>query len=95
MANLEKHRRFARLRKEYASANRAEKTKILDGVCLTFHCRRNDAICLIHPPATPPPKRKKGRPPVYASVDFGKALKKLYLLADQPCSFWKFVHGKG
>jgi len=61
MANLEKHRCIARLQKKYALANRAGKTKILDGVCLTFACHRKDAIRLLNQvPAVPETTRKIG-----------------------------------
>jgi len=86
MANPEKHRCIARLRKKYAAANRKEKTKILDSVCLAFACHRKDAIRALRPSDAPRPPGKTGRPPVYGDDAMLRALKKLYLLADQPCS---------
>jgi hypothetical protein len=86
MANLEKHRCIARLRKKYAAANRKEKTKILDSVCLAFACHRKEAIRALNPSNTPRPAKKKGRPPVYQKDALLRTLKKIYLLADQPCS---------
>ncbi len=54
------------LRSRYARATRPAKARILDEVCATTGCHRKSAIrVLTCPPAAPPSRRRRGRPPLY------------------------------
>ena len=74
--------------KRYRNASRSEKHIILDEFCAATGYHRKHAIRLIRgfKRFTKPHPKPRGPKPVYDSPELLKALKKIWLAANQPCS---------
>ncbi len=74
--------------KRYKNASRSEKHIILDEFCAATGYHRKHAIRLIRgfKRFTKPHPKPRGSKPVYDSPELLKALKKIWLAANQPCS---------
>ena len=74
--------------KRYKNAHRSEKHVILDEFCAATGYHRKHAIRLIRgfKRFTKPHPKPRGPKPVYDSPELLKALKKIWLAANQPCS---------
>jgi len=72
----------------YKKASRKEKTTILDEFCAVCGYHRKHAIRLLrgYKRFTRPKPKKRGRPSHYQGNDILKPLKKIWLVANLPCS---------
>jgi hypothetical protein len=88
MSPKSKKEYLAAIAKRYKESNKAQKQLILNEFCEATHYHRKHAIRLLKGFkrfTTPPPKRR-GPKSVYGSPELLKALKKIWLAANQPCS---------
>ena len=74
--------------KRYKQASKAQKQIILDEFCAATGYHRKHAIRLLRgfKRFTKPQPKRRGPKPVYDSPELLKALKKIWLAANQPCS---------
>ena len=73
------------IQQRYSEASKEEKGLILQEFCEVCKYHRKHAIRLLNHRKRGPTKRP-GRKPVYRSVEFLKALKRIWLATDQMCS---------
>lgn len=74
--------------KRYKQASKAQKRTILDEFCKATKYHRKHAIRLLRgfKRFTKPQPKRRGPKPVYDSPELLKALRKIWLAANQPCS---------
>jgi hypothetical protein len=74
--------------KRYKQGTKAQKSLILDEFCAAIGYHRKHAIRLLRgfKRFTKPLPKPRGRKPIYDSPELLKALKKIWLAANQPCS---------
>ena len=74
--------------KRYKQGTKAQKSLILDEFCEAIGYHRKHAIRLLRgfKRFTKPQPKPRGPRPVYDSPELLKALKKIWLAANQPCS---------
>ena len=85
MSNAAKKEYLIEIRKRYLSANKADKSRLLDELCTVCGYNRKYAIRLISKKDTPH-KKKKGRPQKYYSQAIVDFLKNLWVLTNLACS---------
>jgi hypothetical protein len=79
---------LAAIVKRYKMATKAQKNRILDEFCAATQYHRKHAIRLLRgfKRFTKPHPKPRGPKPLYDSPELLKALKKIWLAANQPCS---------
>ena len=88
MSPKSKKEYLAAIVKRYKNASRAQKQLILNEFCEATDYHRKHAIRLLRgfKRFTKPQPKPRGPKPVYDSPELLKALKKIWLAANQPCS---------
>jgi len=88
MSPQSKKEYLAAIAKRYKKANKTQKHLILDEFCAATHYHRKHAIRLLRgfKRFTQPQPKPRGRKPLYDSPELLKALRKIWLSANQPCS---------
>jgi hypothetical protein len=88
MSPQSKKEYLAAIAKRYKKANKTQKHLILEEFCAATHYHRKHAIRLLRgfKRFTQPQPKPRGRKPRYDSPELLKALRKIWLAANQPCS---------